>query len=293
MEHYTSTGYRIFTIINYMLLTLVSITCVLPIVHMIAVSLSSSAATNANLVGLWPIGFTWESYEKSFGETAFLSAYGITAKRIVLGTGITMILTFLMAYPLSKSSARFPLRNVYVWILVFTMLFSGGLIPTYILISRLDMMDTIWALVLPQGVNVFFIILLLNFFRQVPKDIEESAFIDGASWFKALISIYIPLSLPAIATLTLFSAVFHWNSWFDGLIYMNNVELYPLQTYLQLLLEKSKAALTMEEAKVASITSRRSVYSAQIILAMLPIIVFYPYLQKYFTKGIVLGSVKE
>lgn len=292
MDHYKSRGYIIFSVINYVFLTLIASSCVLPVIHMIAVSLSGSAATNANLVTLWPIEFTWSAYQESLNNESFVRSFYVTLKRIVLGTGINMAFTILMAYPLSKGSGTFPLRNLYVWVLVFTMLFNGGLIPTYMLIGRLGLMNTIGALVLPLGVNVFFIVLLLNFFRQIPKEIEDSALIDGASYFKSMIRIYLPLSLPALATLMLFSAVAHWNSWFDGLIYMNDVKNYPVQTYLHILLQKTKSAMSLEEAKQAAIASRRSIYSAQILLAMLPIMLIYPFLQKYFTKGIILGSVK-
>ncbi|WP_407944605.1 carbohydrate ABC transporter permease [Paenibacillus swuensis] len=292
MKAYDSNAYRLFTFANYLILLAIGLLCVLPMFHLLAVSFSSKGPANANLVGLWPIGFTTEAYAEAFTNTKYLKSFLVTFERIALGVTINMILTFLLAYPLSKESRDFPLRSVYVWFIVFTMLFGGGLIPSYMLMKQLHLMDTIWALVLPGAVPVFNVIMLLNFFRQLPKELEESAFMDGASHMVSLIRIYVPLSMPAIATLTLFSVVGHWNSWFDGLIYMKSPDHYPLQTYLQILLEQTKNAITLDGAKQISEVAKRSLYSAQIFMAMLPILLVYPFLQKYFVKGIVLGSVK-
>ncbi|MFD2612488.1 carbohydrate ABC transporter permease [Paenibacillus gansuensis] len=292
MKAYDSKAYRVFTFANYLILLAIGLLCILPMFHLLAVSFSSKGPANANLVGLWPIGFTTEAYEEAFTNTKYLRSFLVTFERIGLGVTLNMILTFLLAYPLSKESRDFPLRSVYVWFIVFTMLFGGGLIPSYMLMKQLHLMDTIWALVLPGAVPVFNVIMLLNFFRQLPKELEESAFMDGANHLVSLIRIYVPLSMPAIATLTLFSVVGHWNSWFDGLIYMKSPAHYPLQTYLQILLEQTKNAITLDGAKQISEVAKRSLYSAQIFIAMLPIVLVYPFLQKYFVKGIVLGSVK-
>ncbi|QJD86580.1 carbohydrate ABC transporter permease [Cohnella herbarum] len=292
MRSTRSAGATAFRLFNYGTLTLVALLCILPLVHIFAVSLSSAEAVNGNQVGLWPVDFSLGAYRASF-DAPFLSALSVTMQRIVLGTAINMLVTFLMAYPLSKESDRFPYRNVYVWILVFTMLFSGGLIPTYILAKQLHLLNTMWVLVLPSAVNVFYIILLLNFFRQLPKEIEESALMDGASYFKSMYKIYLPLSKPVIATLLLFCIVTHWNAWFDGIMFINDTDKYPLQTYLQLLLQKSKSVLSLEDAKMAAEdAAKTSIYGAKMFLSLLPIIALYPFLQKYFTEGIVIGAVK-
>lgn len=292
MRTYNTVGGIAFRLFNYGMLTFVGLLCVLPLVHIFAISLSSAEAVNSNAVGLWPVDFSLGAYRASF-DTPFLNSLNITLQRIVLGTAINMIFTFLMAYPLSKESDRFPYRNVYVWILVFTMLFSGGLIPTYILAKSLHLINTIWVLVLPSAVNVFYIILLLNFFRQLPKEIEESALMDGASYFKSMYRIYLPLSKPVIATLVLFCIVTHWNAWFDGIMFINDTDKYPLQTYLQLLLQKSKSVLSLEDAKMAAEdAAKTSIYGAKMFLSLIPIMALYPFLQKYFTEGIVIGAVK-
>lgn len=261
---------------------------------MLAISLSSTAATTSNQVGLWPVGFNLKAYKNAFGDMVFLKSFQISLLRVVLGTTLNMVLTFLVAYPLSKSSKTLPYKSVYIWFLIIPMLLNGGLIPTYMLVRNLKLIDSVWALVLPGAVNCFFAILLVNFFKELPRELEESAFIDGASYFTAMYKIYIPLSGPIIATLALFSMMGHWNSWFDGILYMNDTSKYPMQSYLQLLLERSKiGTVTLEEAQAAAkYASKRSLYVAEMFLSMIPVIAVYPKLQKYFTTGIVLGSVK-
>jgi len=284
----------IFSTVNYIFLIFAGLLCILPLIHMLAISLSSPGAVNSNEVRLWPVGFNFLAYKTAFVDMNFLKSFGISIERVVWGTSLSMVLTFLMAYPLSKDSKKFPYRSVYIWLLVIPMLFNGGLIPTYILIRNLHLIDSIWALVMPSAVNCFFVILLVNFFKELPKEIEESAFMDGASYFQSMYKIYIPLSIPIIATLGLFSMMGHWNSWFDGILYMNHPDRYPLQSYLQILLERSKAGtISFTDAQAAALNaSKRSIYIAEMFLAMVPVLITYPFLQKYFTTGIVLGSVK-
>jgi len=292
VDRYSSGSYRLFTIVNLLFLTGVAALCILPLLHILAVSFSSKGPASANLVGIWPVGFNVSAYESVLANKEFLNAFFISLKRVVLGVGVNMALSVLMAYPLSKEPNVFRFRNFFAWLIVFTMLFNGGLIPNYVLVNQLGLANSIWALILPSAVSAFGIVLLLNFFRQLPKELEESAFLDGASYFRVLVSLFIPLSLPAIATLTLFAAVYHWNSWFDGLIYMNKASLYPLQTYLQILLGKTTQAISLDDAARTAIVSQRSLVAAQIYIAMLPILLVYPFVQKYFQTGIVLGSVK-
>lgn len=292
MDRHLSTSYKLFSILNLIFLTSIAVLCLLPLIHILAVSFSGSGPASANLVGLWPKEFNLSAYESAFANREFVGAFWVSVKRVLIGVCVNMILTITMAYPLSKESGTFPLRNVFAWIIVFTMLFNGGLIPNYMLVNQLGLNNSIWALILPSAVQSFSIVLLLNFFRQLPKELEESAFLDGASYFRVLIYIFVPLSLPAIMTLVLFSAVFHWNSWFDGLIYLNKASQYPLQTYLQILLGKTDQAVSLDDAARNSIVSQRSLLAAQIYMTMLPILLVYPFIQKYFQTGIVLGSVK-
>ncbi|MCR8657543.1 carbohydrate ABC transporter permease [Paenibacillus endoradicis] len=290
---YRSSGYTIFTIWNTIILSLLSILCVLPLIHVLALSFSSRAAATANIVNFWPVGFTTDAYVKTLSNTAFLQSLWIGVERTVLGTVLSMFVITMAAYSLSKTSYKFPGRQIYIWVFVFTMLFSGGLIPSYILISKLHLMDTIWALILPTAVSVWNMILMLNFFRTIPQELEEAAYIDGAGHLRVLWSVYLPVSMPSIATLSLFTMVFHWNSWFDGMIYMSNPKGYPLATYLHSMIVSDN--LSRVGVTLASIDnfSNRTIKSAQIFIGALPILIVYPFLQKYFVKGIVLGSVKS
>ncbi|WP_419872372.1 carbohydrate ABC transporter permease [Candidatus Pristimantibacillus sp. PTI5] len=289
-----SIGYRIFNVWNIVFLVSLSIICILPLVHVLALSFSNSSAAGAGLVKLWPVGFTTNSYEFILKKPAFLNSLVVTLERVFLGTFINMMITLLVAYPLSKETQTFRFRTLYAWLFVFTILFSGGLIPWYMTVKWTGIMDTIWALVLPGAVPVFNIILLLNFFRGLPKELEESSSIDGASHWTTLWRIYAPLSMPALATIGLFTIVGHWNAWFDGLILMKSHDNYPLSTYLQtILVSIDLTKVSGESMKDLSEVSDRTAKSAQIFLGALPILLVYPFLQKYFVKGIVLGSVKE
>jgi ABC-type glycerol-3-phosphate transport system permease component len=203
----------------------------------------------------------------------------------------------MMAFALSKDSKQFRLRNMYMWFLVFTMLFSGGIVPWFMTIKSYGMLDSMWALILPHAVQVFNVILLMNFFRNLPKELSEAAEIDGAGPWYIMVRLFVPLSLPAIATVTLFSIVFHWNSFFDGLILMNKQDHYPLQTYIQTLVAQLSAqamtSMSPEQLAEAMAVSNRTFNAAKIIISMIPILLIYPFIQRFFIHGITLGSVKE
>lgn len=279
--------------VNMTFLIVIALLCVLPLIHIIAVSFSSSTATAAGYVKLWPVDFTLESYKFTAGREGFWTSMLNSIQRILLGTPLNLLLTVMVAYPLSKEVKQFRFRLVYAWVFFMTMLFNGGLIPWYITLKELNLLDSIWALVLPGAVPVFSIVLLLNFFREVPRELEESAVIDGASQWTTLWRIYVPISKPAIATLALFSMVEHWNSWFDGLILMGDPSNYPLQSYIQtIVIQQNFTAVSREDILSLAQISDRTLRSSQIFLASLPIVAAYPFLQKYFVKGIVLGSVK-
>jgi len=290
--HQSAVG-KSFAVLNYSFLIVLSLLCVLPLVHVFAISLSSSELAAAGAVKLWPQGFNWSSYEFVLQKGEFFRAFFVSIQRVLLGTLVNMLLTILVAYPLSKESAHFSGRTAYAWYFVFTILFSGGLIPWYMTIKTTGIMDTLWALVLPGALPVFNAILLLNFFRGIPKALEEAAFVDGAGHMTTLWRIFVPLSKPALATITLFAVVGHWNAWFDGLILMNSPRHYPLQSYLQtVMVSFNPMNMNIEDIKKLSQISNRTLKAAQIFLAALPILLVYPFLQKYFVKGIVLGSVK-
>ena len=276
----TSLGRKVFLVADYIFLICAALLCLLPLINVLAVSLSSSNAAAAGYVKLWPVEFTLSSYEYALTKPQFMQAFLISLKRVALGYVITMTAIILTAYPLSKENTTFHARSKYSWIFIVTMMFGGGLVPTYMTIRYLGQLDTIWALVLPGAVPVF-------------KEIEEAAFIDGAGHFKTLIKIYLPLSLPSLATVSLFVVVNHWNSWFDGIIYMNHTYNYPLQSYLRtIIINPDLQSMTSSEELVMSEISERTFKAAQIFLGALPILCVYPFLQKYFMSGLTMGSVK-
>ena len=285
--------FKWFPVLNTIILIMLALICVIPLVHVAAVSFSSSAAASAGDVSLWPKDFTTSSYSFVAKRPAFWRSMKVSVTRIIMGGGLSILLTITAAYPLSQPKASFRFRTVYAWFFFITMIFNAGLIPWYMVIRQFGLLDSIWALILPGAVPVFSVILLLNFFREVPRELAEAAFIDGAGHWRTLWTIYVPLSKPALATLLLFSLVANWNSWFDGLILMNNPDKYPLQTYIQTIaVQRSFSMMTREEIQQMATISDRTLRSAQIFLGSLPIVMVYPFLQKYFVKGVMLGAVK-
>lgn len=284
---------RMFQFTNNILLALMAFLCILPLVHVLAVSVSSDYATTSYLVKFWPIGFNLDAYKMALNSNNFIIAFKVSVLRTLLGTLITMFLTMLAAYSMSKDDRYFKGRTFYAWFFVFTMLFHGGLIPTYLVVQKSGLTNSIWALIIPVAVNVFNVVLMMNFFRGIPKELEEAAMIDGAGHFRVLFTIFFPISLPSIATLSLFTMVFHWNSWFDGMIYMNQADQFPLATFLQALIagfDYTKIGLNPSDLEQLS---ERSLKSALMLIGIFPILIVYPFLQKYFVKGMTLGSVKE
>lgn len=297
MNLYMTRGRKIFNVFNIILLTLISMTCVLPFVHLLAVSFSEGSAVAAGKVSFIPVGFNTESYRFALLGGRFMQGLFISLERVVLGTLINLTMMVITAYPLSKTKQKVAGRNIYMVFFVITMLIGGGLIPSYLVISALGLKDTMWALVLPGALPVSNMIVLMNFMRELPDEIEEAAAIDGASPIQILTRVLLPVLKPALATVGLFSIVGHWNDWFSGMIYMNNPANYPLQTYLQSLLQnfeqmmgKDRNAADIKD--IMAVINARTGRSAQLFLGALPVMLIYPFLQKYFTKGLVMGSVK-
>ncbi len=288
-------GQKIFSVFNHVLITIVCLACLLPLLNTLAISFSSPAQVSTGKVYLWPKEFTTMSYEFAISSGKFLRAFQVSVLRCLLGVGINLFMLVTTAYPLSKTKARFSARNVYMTFYVITMLFGGGLIPYYILVSQLGLLNSIWSLVLPLSVPVYSMVILMNFMRNLPGEIEEAAIIDGAGQFRVLFSIYLPILKPALATVGLFSFVYHWNDWFTGALFMHDPDLYPLQTYLQTLLVNFKDMLRQSGSDYYTLLLRMNEQTgraAQLFLGLVPILVVYPFLQKYFTKGLVVGSVK-
>jgi len=278
----------------YLVLFAAAFLCVFPIVHVLALSLSSRAAVTNGLVTLWPVDFSVRSYEYILSRQEFYRSFYVSIVRTALGVPINLFFIVTAAYPLSKYAREFPQRTFYAWFFVLTIMLTPALVPWYMTIRQYGLIDSIWALVLPGAVPVFSMLIVMNYFRAIPKEMEESALAEGANHWQILFRIYVPLAMPAIATVTLFAMVTHWNAWFDGLLLMNDPNNYPLQSYLQTVVVRPDAALmSARQMKELAEVSNRTVKAAQLFVAMIPMMLVYPFIQKYFTTGILLGGVKE
>ncbi|MEC0307520.1 carbohydrate ABC transporter permease [Paenibacillus lautus] len=289
-----SAGDRLFDIINYILLAIVLIIVLYPLIFVAVASISNPAAVVKGEVWLLPKEINFTGYEKVFANKEILNGYMNTILYTVAGTIVNVGMTILAAYPLSRKDFRG--RNTFTALFVFTMFFSGGLIPTYLIVKDLGMTNTMWALIIPNAVAVWNIIIMRTFFQQsIPFEIQESAQIDGCGNFKILLRIILPLSMPILAVMTLFYSVAHWNSFFSALIYLTERDKYPLQLFLREILIQSNMQdmiQTSEESLAKTIMEAESIKYALVIVANLPILLLYPFLQRYFVKGMVIGAIK-
>jgi len=278
-------------------LLLFALSCLVPILNTVAISFSDKTSAALGKVRLWPVNLNFVSYTSMLEEKQFIQSFGVSLVRVLLGGSINMLLTIIMAYPLSKSPEEFKGKKIYMWIIMFTMMFHGGIVPTFLVVKQLGLLDSIWALVLPGAVPVFNLILLMNFFKGIPKSLEEAALVDGANQNYILWRIYVPLSKAALATVTLFAIVGHWNAFFDGKIYINSPSKIPLQTYIQTLTvnlsPERLQSMTPDQIEKFNAMSSLTFNSAKVVVTMIPILLVYPFLQKYFVTGIVMGAVKE
>lgn len=294
MKIKSSPARKAFVVINYVILTLVMCISLFPLIHIFALSLSSNSAAQAGWVTVYPVNFTLDSYKYILQKPEFFKSFGVSLLRVVLGTVVSVSLTIISAYAMSQPDERFHARKYYVWVFLVTMVFSGGLIPLFIVVKSVGIYNSIWALVLPSAVQTFNVILMLNFFRGLPYALTESALIDGANHFQIMARIVVPISKPSLATVGLFTMVNHWNSWFDGMIYLKDPAKYPMQTYLRNVINSVDAAsLDLNSVGAMTNVSQKTVTAAQIFVAIIPILLVYPFLQKYFISGMTLGSVKE
>ncbi|MBE9913505.1 MULTISPECIES: carbohydrate ABC transporter permease [Paenibacillus] len=284
---------RIADVIIWILVLAFTLSCLVPLLNLVAISFSDNAAASANLVSIFPVNFTFSSYEKLLSDSQFWRSFMISVERVALGLLVNMTLMILTAYPLSKSSKQFRGQKVYMNLVIFAMLFSGGLIPTFMVVKQLHLLDSIWSLILPGAVPIGNVILLMNAFRGVPKSLEEAATIDGASQWTILGRIYLPVVLPTLATVMLFTIVGHWNDYFGALVYINKASNYPLQTYIQQLSVEVQNVTDPEKLMELAKISDRTLNAAKIVVSTLPLLLIYPFMQKYFVSGIVVGSVKE
>lgn len=278
---------KLFQAVSYFLLAVVGLAAVIPLLYVFSVSLTPFAEVlrHGGYV-LFPKEITFHAYGKLIGTSTIPRSLGVTVYISVIGTAINLILTTLVAYPLSRK--YLPGRSFFLLMVVFTLLFSGGIIPTYLVVKATGLIDSLWALILPTAVSSFNVLIMKSFFEQLPEELFESARIDGAREFLILFRLTVPLSLPVMVTVGLFYAVGHWNSFFNAIMYVTDRSLFPLQVVVREILMLSQQPLENAEDQVPTVTMQM----AAVVFASLPILVVYPFLQKHFTKGMLLGSIK-
>lgn len=284
---------KTFNVINGILMAIVIAITLYPLLYVLALSLSSAEYVQAGLVSLFPKGFNVEAYRQVFADSHFWRSYANTIVYTVLGTAINLVLTSTMAFCLSRRDliGRKPLNML----VVFTMFFSGGLIPNFLLVKSLHLYNTIWAIVLPGAINTYNMIIVRTFMQQLPEEILESGRIDGANDLQLFSKIVLPLSKPALATIGLYYAVDHWNAYFYPMLYLKDKNKYPLQVLLkEMIVDEDLSNLSQSAAEIMGNIQPTSdmLMGASIIIALIPILCVYPFVQKYFVQGVMIGSVK-
>ncbi|MCM3631733.1 carbohydrate ABC transporter permease [Paenibacillus sp. FSL W7-1287] len=284
--------YDAWDVIINIVVALASLACLLPLIHILAKSLSQDSYVLANKVLLWPMGFTFEAYSKVFADASIIRSLYVSVFVTITFTILGLIVTICAAYPLSRRQLKG--RSFITFMFVFTLIFSGGIIPEFMLLNSLGLLDTLWSLILPPAFSAFnFLIMRSAIYSSIPVSLEESARIDGAGHFRVLFNIVLPLSKPIIATLALFYAVGRWNTYQDALFYIKqNIDLRPLQLKLYYMVVTASESFQLESTSV-QLTNPEVLKAACVIFATLPIIIVYPFIQKYFVNGVMLGAVKE
>ncbi|MGO4496688.1 carbohydrate ABC transporter permease [Paenibacillus sp. 2RAB27] len=282
-------GEKIWQVVVYSILIILALLCLLPFLYVVAVSVTPESEVVRKGIVIIPETFTFLAYKEVFISHGIGQAYKITLFRTIVGTALNVLFTVLAAYPLSKK--YLPGRSTFLIFIVFTMMFSGGLIPTYLLIRSLGLLNSPWVLIIPHLISAFNLVIIKGFFEQLPAEIEESARVDGASELQALWRIILPLSMPVLATISLFYAVGHWNSYFDAIVYLNDAKLMPLQVVLRNIL-LNIASESAESMANSGTVSKFAVQMAAVVVTTVPILIVYPFMQKHFTKGVLMGSIK-
>ncbi|AFC29224.1 binding-protein-dependent transport systems inner membrane component [Paenibacillus mucilaginosus 3016] len=284
-------GFRLVDAVIMLIVGAVMLICLLPFLHIIAISLSSKHAVLSNLVTIFPREIDFHAYEIVFQDSRMLWSMGLTIVLTVSYTLISMVMSICAAYPLTKENLKG--RSAFMMLIVFTMFFSGGLIPEYLLVKQLSLLDNLMALIVPGMISAFNLIILRTFFTSIPASLEESAYLDGSSHIGTLIRIVLPLSLPVLATLSLFYAVSRWNGFMDALFYITNADLYPIQLKLyQVVMNSMVTDLTAQEGAAQVDVVPEGIKAASIMFATTPILIVYPWLQRYFVSGVMIGAVK-
>ncbi|MBD2871071.1 carbohydrate ABC transporter permease [Paenibacillus arenilitoris] len=288
-----SLGERIFDVANAAGMLLFSFVTIYPLLYVVFASFSDPSRIIQNRGALfYPLGFTLDAYEMVFKNPNILGAFANTLFYVIVGTLLNILLTALGAYALSRR--KLMLKNPIMFLIVFTMFFEGGLIPLYLLVQNLSLLDTRWSLIIPTAVSAFNLIIMRTAFQGVPYDLEESAKIDGANDWSVLFRIVLPLSMPVIAVMILFYGVSHWNSWFLATVFLQTRELYPLQLILrEILISNDTSSMSVGIASGDQMQIGETIKYATIIVSTAPILFLYPFLQRYFVKGVMIGAVKE
>jgi putative aldouronate transport system permease protein len=280
-----------------------ALSCALPFLHLLAKSFSDKAAVSANIVAFWPLGFNTQNYAYVLSDRQFLSSFGVSTVRVLLGVVMTLVITVITAYPLSRDRVHMPGRTIIKVLFLIGMLFSAGLIPYFLAVRNLGLYNNFLVLVIPGALSIFNTIVVMNFFRGIPVELEEAAVLDGATHMQILFKVFIPVSLPVLATITLFTAVGHWNSWFDGIVFLSKSESWPLQSFMYTIitsrmLEWQTSGIGMNQQAASQNAQSfinatpQGLVAAMIFIASLPIMLVYPFLQRYFVTGLTIGSVK-
>jgi putative aldouronate transport system permease protein len=285
---------RVFDVINLTLVTLVLIGVLYPLIYILSASFSDPYAVSNGQMWLLPVNFTMEGYDKIFASREIWNGYKNAIVYTIVGTTVNVILTIMAAYPLSRSN--FMARNFFMFVFAFTMFFNGGLIPTYMVVKSLGLLNTMWALIIPSAISIWNVIVARTYFQiSIPNELYEAAQIDGCTNFKYLLKIVLPLSKPILAVLVLFYGVGHWNKFFEALIYLNDADKYPLQLILRNILIKNMLSEQMldqftdfaEQDRIAEV-----IKYGLIVVSSIPMLVMYPFAQKYFMKGVMIGAIK-
>jgi len=284
---------KIIRALHYLFLTLIALVTIYPFWTQVVLSFESGAAVYNSGLLLYPQNFSLEGYKLAFKYDMLWSGYANTILRVLTGVMLSLTFTSLTAFPLSKTAL--PFNRTFTGFILFTMLFGGGLIPSYLLVKNLGLYDSIWALVIPGSISAFNVLIMRNFFRSIPDSLEESARVDGAGYWRIFATIIVPLSLPVIATVALWVGVMHWNAWFDSMIYISDSNKQVLQIVIRRILTDNnvsdlKAAMVKMENKTTF--SGRELQATMIMLSILPMLVVYPFIQRFFVKGIMLGAIK-
>lgn len=291
MKKKKMSGGKVFDVVNILLIVVITIIILVPLLNVVASSFAGSTALAEGNFIFFPKELSLDNYKAVFHDTSIWRAFTISAGKTVIGVATHVFFCAMVAYALSKRDLR--CRKLYTVMGIITMFFSGGMIPTYLLMKNLGLLNSFWVYILPQLFSYYDVVILMNFFRQVPDSLEEAAKIDGAGVFRTFLTIAMPLSKPALATIALFNGVFQWNDFMTAKLYMTNKDLYPVQMKLYEIIVQQQAQSMNSIGNIALTTTSKGIQLATIVVTTVPIIIIYPLLQKHFVSGMMLGAVKE